>query len=84
MLVSALEACEKPDSRIFHRAAQRAGVLPQELLHVGDRDREDVEGAVQAGCLALKIDRNGEGGIGLKAILRRLEEDGALADGGRR
>ncbi|MCI0567379.1 MAG: HAD-IA family hydrolase [Acidobacteria bacterium] len=84
LLVSALEACEKPDSRIFHRAAQRAGVLPREVLHVGDRDREDLQGALRAGCLALKIDRNGGGGIGLAAVLRRLEENGAIADGGSR
>jgi putative hydrolase of the HAD superfamily len=84
LLVSALEACEKPDAKIFHRAALRAGVLPQEVLHVGDRYREDFEGAMQAGCLALRIDRNGGGGTGLEAILRRLEEDGAVANGGRR
>jgi putative hydrolase of the HAD superfamily len=84
LLVSALEACEKPDSRIFHRAAQRAGVLPREVLHVGDRDREDFEGALQAGCLALKVERNGGRGIGLEAVLRRLEEDDAHRDGGQR
>ena len=83
LLVSALEACEKPDSRIFHRAAERAGVLPREVLHVGDRDREDLEGALQAGCLALKVEREGGGGIGLEAVLRRLEENGSLANGGR-
>ncbi|MCI0658572.1 MAG: HAD-IA family hydrolase [Acidobacteria bacterium] len=82
LLVSALEACEKPDPRIFHRAAQRAGVHPREVLHVGDRDREDLEGAQQAGCLALKIDRNGGDGIGLEAVLRRVEENGAFANGG--
>ena len=83
LLVSALEACEKPDSRIFHRAAERAGVLPREVLHVGDRDREDLEGALQAGCMALKIGRNGGVGVGLEAVLRRVEENGAILTGGR-
>ena len=83
LLVSALESCEKPDSRIFHRAAQRAGVHPQEVLHVGDRDREDFEGALQAGCLALKVERSGGGGIGLEAVLRRLEENDGHCIGGK-
>jgi len=82
LLVSALEACEKPDREIFHRAAQRAGVLPGEVLHVGDRDREDLEGALHAGCLALKIDRISGHGLGLEAVLHRLGENGAGDNGG--
>jgi len=72
LLVSALEACEKPDARIFHLAASRAGVRPAEVLHVGDRDREDVEGALRAGCSALKISRSPGSAQGLEAVLERL------------
>ena len=73
IVVSSLEACEKPDPRIFLLAAERAGVRPQEVLHVGDRDYEDFRGALGAGCRALKIVRNGGAWIGLGEILRRLD-----------
>ena len=79
ILVSALEGYEKPDPRIFHLAAERAGVAPWQVLHAGDRDLEDLEGARRSGCLGVKIDRNGGRGEGLSAVLRRLE-DGAGAE----
>jgi len=81
IVVSSFEACEKPDPRIFLLAAERAGVRPQEILHVGDRDREDLDGALGAGCRALKIVRNGGTGIGLGAVLLRLDEEAIDADG---
>ena len=77
ILVSALEGYEKPDPRIFRLAAERAGVTPGQMLHAGDRDLEDLEGARRSGCLAVKIERNGNGGVGLSAVLRRLQEGGA-------
>ena len=55
------------------------GVAPAQVLHVGDRDLEDLEGARRSGCLAVKIERNGNGGEGLSAVLRRLE-DGSGAE----
>jgi putative hydrolase of the HAD superfamily len=73
ILISALEGYEKPDARIFHMAADRAGVTPEQMLHVGDREREDLEGARRAGCMGLKIERNGHGGEGLAAVRRWLE-----------
>lgn len=73
ILVSALEGYEKPDARIFLLAAERAGVRPEEMLHVGDREREDREGACGAGCQSLIIGRNGRGGTGLNEVLRALE-----------
>jgi putative hydrolase of the HAD superfamily len=80
ILVSALEGYEKPDPRIFRLAADRAGVAPEEMLHVGDRDREDLEGARSAGCQGLKIRRNGGGaGEGISAVARRLEDGAAVA-----
>jgi putative hydrolase of the HAD superfamily len=73
ILVSALEACEKPDPRIFWMAAERAGVSPEEALHVGDQDREDLEGARGAGFHALKIERDAGGGPGLEAVIDWLD-----------
>lgn len=42
---------EKPDPRIFHLAAQRLGLPPREILHVGDSIDEDI-GAEAAGMRA--------------------------------
>lgn len=50
---------EKPHPRIFATALERLGVAPARALHVGDRAREDVEGALGAGLAALRIDRAG-------------------------
>jgi putative hydrolase of the HAD superfamily len=80
ILVSALEGYEKPDPRIFHLAAERARVAPCEMLHAGDRELEDLEGARRAGCQGVKIERNGGGEEGISAVLRSLKP-GAKEEG---
>ena len=47
----------KPDPRIFHAAADMAGVTPAEVLHVGDDATMDVLGAMDAGMQAVWINR---------------------------
>src|SRR5690606_24443056 len=47
---------EKPDPRIFHIACERAGVTPEEAVHVGDIFDIDVKGARAAGVEAVLID----------------------------
>lgn len=42
----------KPDARIFHAAAQAAGVAPAQVLHVGDDALLDAQGALDAGMQA--------------------------------
>jgi putative hydrolase of the HAD superfamily len=59
--VSALEGVEKPDRRFFRIAASGLGIEPSAVLHVGDRLREDYEGARAAGMHALWLDRRGNG-----------------------
>jgi len=49
----------KPDTRFFHAAAQAAGVLPQEVLHVGDDAALDVVGALDAGLQTVWVNRAG-------------------------
>lgn len=49
----------KPDPRFFHAAAQAAGVLPHEVLHVGDDAALDVVGAVDAGLQTVWVNRAG-------------------------
>lgn len=48
---------EKPHPRIFAWALARAGVAPDEAIHVGDHPDADVNGALGAGIGAVLIDR---------------------------
>lgn len=48
---------EKPDPRIFLAALDELGVGPDEAIHVGDRLKEDVEGAAAVGMTAVLLDR---------------------------
>jgi putative hydrolase of the HAD superfamily len=49
----------KPDPRIFATAAQRLGVPPQHILHVGDDPDLDMVGAREAGLRTAWINRRG-------------------------
>ena len=47
----------KPDKRIFETLAERAGVDPAAVLHIGDDPLADVDGARRAGLQAVWINR---------------------------
>jgi len=47
----------KPEASIFHAACARLGVIPAEVLHVGDHVDMDVLGALDAGLRACWINR---------------------------
>ncbi|GAA1099502.1 MULTISPECIES: HAD family hydrolase [Kitasatospora] len=49
----------KPDPAIYLITAERLGVEPARILHVGDHPVEDVAGALAAGFQARLIDRTG-------------------------
>jgi putative hydrolase of the HAD superfamily len=57
LVISAEAGIRKPDPRIFRIALERAGVLPEEAIHVGDLPEEDAEGARRAGVRPILIDR---------------------------
>lgn len=57
ILISAVEGIEKPEPAIFLRACERAGVRPDEALHVGDHPVNDAEGARRAGLKPLLVRR---------------------------
>lgn len=57
LVISAEVGVRKPDPRIFEEALRRAGVRPEEALHVGDLPDEDVEGARRAGVRPVLIER---------------------------
>ncbi|MDO9277699.1 MAG: HAD-IA family hydrolase [Polaromonas sp.] len=47
----------KPDPRIFKAAASAAGVLPEEVLHIGDDAALDVLGALACGMQTVWVNR---------------------------
>lgn len=47
----------KPDPRIFHAAAHAAGVMPEEVLHIGDDAHLDGVGALRAGMQLAWVNR---------------------------
>jgi len=50
----------KPSRQIFDVACDRAGVSPDEVLHVGDHPEIDIRGAQQAGMRTAWVNRRGE------------------------
>jgi putative hydrolase of the HAD superfamily len=57
IVISAEVGVRKPDPGIFRLALDKAGVRPEEAMHVGDLPEEDAEGARRAGVRAVLIDR---------------------------
>jgi HAD superfamily hydrolase (TIGR01509 family) len=49
----------KPTPGSFHKVARMMGLPPEEILMVGDRPGDDVDGAVSAGMNAVLLDRTG-------------------------
>ena len=77
--------CYKPGRRIFHEALKRfGGLLPSEVVHVGDALKDDIQGAKAAGLKAAWVNRGGqpmpEGaerpdieGLDLLEVVKKLE-----------
>lgn len=59
IVASADVRSEKPEPRIFQEALTRTATEPSLALHVGDDERNDLEGARGAGLQALLLDRWG-------------------------
>jgi putative hydrolase of the HAD superfamily len=57
LVISAEAGVRKPDPRIFNLALEKAGVRPEEAIHVGDLVEDDVDGARRAGMRPVLIDR---------------------------
>ncbi len=53
---------EKPHCRIFETVLERLALPAARVLHVGDRRRQDVEGARAVGMRAMLLDRHGGDG----------------------
>jgi putative hydrolase of the HAD superfamily len=79
-LVSAEFGCSKPAREIFDAAAKLFGLVPAEILLVGDNWEADVEGARTAGFRSVQIARNLPPGDDRAGSLQALVDVIAHAD----
>jgi len=74
----------KPDPAMFHAARERLGLVPAEIVHVGDDPEHDVLGASAVGYRSVWLNRDGRdwpGGQRADAEIRSLVElEALLAD----
>jgi putative hydrolase of the HAD superfamily len=63
---------EKPFPEIFSCLLDSLDLPPEAVLHVGDREREDIEGAIGVGMQAVRICRDGQG-AGMTELTELLE-----------
>jgi FMN phosphatase YigB (HAD superfamily) len=68
--------CSKPDRRVFDKAAGELGLPAVGLVHIGDRDHNDVKGAQAAGARAILFTavKNRDGATSADAICHRYED----------
>lgn len=59
VFISGALGVAKPDKRIFSRAAERMGILPEEICYVGDSFENDIVGAKAAGWNAVWYNHRG-------------------------
>jgi len=59
IMVSAIEGINKSDPAMFYRAAERLGLSPSRILHVGDEIENDLHSPQKAGWNAVLLDREG-------------------------
>lgn len=72
LVISSVVGHRKPGKRFFDEVIRLAGVAPEAILYVGDDQRNDYEGARQAGMEAVLLAPNGAD-PGIRAI-RSLNE----------
>jgi putative hydrolase of the HAD superfamily len=58
ILASAVFGASKPNPKIFEEALRRAGVPPEEAVHIGDSFEDDIKGARGVGMNAILIERH--------------------------
>ena len=57
-IISGIEGIEKPDPGIYELALEKAGVAPENAVHVGDSPEMDVKPAASIGIRGILIDRS--------------------------
>ena len=74
-LASLVEGVEKPDPRLFKIGVKRLGLDPIEILHVGDNEIDDRDGAIAAGLRWSLLDRSAPPDLPLRiASLKQVLE----------
>ncbi|MSP40297.1 MAG: HAD family hydrolase [Deltaproteobacteria bacterium] len=74
ILVSSRVGYAKPDPKIFAAALDRHGLRPEQALHVGDDEDNDLHGAENAGLSGLLIDRQQAASQNAPKHIASLEE----------
>ncbi len=75
----------KPDPAIYLLTAERLGLPPEQVMHIGDHPVEDVDAARAAGLAAVLLDRTGRTPgalrslVGLPALLAEGSPAGAVS-----
>ena len=70
----------KPDISIFNAAIESFGIKPAELVHIGDREHNDIEGPHQAGARAILCTAVIDRGSGMTKAEAQFDEFRALPD----
>jgi HAD superfamily hydrolase (TIGR01509 family) len=65
----------KPRPEIFRAAVETLGLAPDEILHIGDNERTDVRGALDAGMRAVRLDVVRAGGPSEAEFVARSHEE---------
>lgn len=66
----------KPDARMFQAACEHLGLLPAQVLHIGDHPVQDILGAARLGMKTIWVNRNGaqwHEGVGANHEVSSLE-----------
>ncbi len=74
VVVSAEVGFQKPDVQMFEIAAQRMGLPPGEILHVGDNPLQDVAAATECGFQALHLVREDSTEVSAPPVIASLAE----------
>jgi putative hydrolase of the HAD superfamily len=80
-VISGIEGVEKPDSRIYELALERAGVAADESVFVGDNPEFDVIPPSELGMFTVLVDRRGRHPDHEGARIEDLRELPALLEG---
>jgi HAD superfamily hydrolase (TIGR01549 family) len=63
IIISGETGTKKPDPAIFRLALEQTGLKPDEVIHVGDSVRDDVNGALASGITPVLIQRKDPRGV---------------------
>jgi putative hydrolase of the HAD superfamily len=81
-VVSELEGYVKPHPHMYRRALELSGDPPDQVVHVGDSLRDDVQGAAAVGIHGILLDRSGASATDYEPRIRSLAELDEVLYGG--